>query len=349
MSLFSWKSIGCGRVYPIGGAARSLLAEADVLPDLRAGLGYEGVLRSNNGITTATSSGNSGHARFCAESVVIQNKSDHPLIDKACRIMQAKIAERPYVREVQYWPAGAATSDPLSQGDIFIVVDAPSLSEKSFGIKRTVEAGVPCHAGSEPVEKSQHSYYGYSPPVMRFSTNSHLAQSSVFKGFETSKARYQQQSEDIAEQLVGAMTKQSDTGIDKHGLLPELPEYLYITEPNAVTFEFPEEKGTTLLYHSGGLLIDCRTLWTYGDERSNLEAFREVCDSLQAQGWQGGYQLNRERAEGRTVQGLPTNMKRTPDPAGVYFPLALVFRLCHNRPNRGKGRRDAELPRRIGS
>ncbi len=264
-----------------------------------------GSLQANHSISTATSSGSSGsQTRFCAKSIVIENKSDDLLIDKACRIIQEKMAELPYVQEVQYWPGGAEMAEPLGQGDVFMVVDARELTISEFGIKRTVKANLLCQVGTEPLEKSQHSYHGYSPPVIQFSMNCHLKHDSIFKGFETSKARYQQQSNGIAEQFVGAITKQFDTWIEKHGLLPELPDYLYTKDPNIVTLEFLADKGPTLLYHSGGLLRNCRSLWTYEENRPNLEAFREIRDQLLEQGWQGGYAVRREYEPEREIHGF---------------------------------------------
>lgn len=275
-----------------------------------------GELRSNNGMTTATSSGNTGHAKFCADTVVIHTDSDHLLIDKVCRIMQRQIAELPYVQEVQYWPAGTRTREPLSRGDVFVTVDARAVSIREFGIKRTVGVNLFCQVGSEPVEKHRHSYYSYSPPMIRFSMNCHLDHTSVYKGFETRKARYQQQSENIAEQFVEAMSKQFGKWIEEEGLLPDLPDYLYSHGPNVVTFEFLDDKDATLVYHSGGLLIGSRTFWTYEDERPNIETFREIRDRLQAEGWRGGYQLDRQRKPDRTPQSF--TMRRDDERLQVF-------------------------------
>ncbi len=253
-----------------------------------------GVLKANNSHSTGTSSSTSNNAKFYAKSIVIRSESDHALVDKVCRFMQEKIVQLPYVERVEYWPFGVEMNDPLSRADVIVVLDARRISEGGFGIKRKLEANISCYVGTEPVEKFYHTHYSNSPPVIRFAMNSHLRHSSNFKGFESSRARYKQQSENIGQQFVEAITKQFDKWIDKHGLLPELPEYIFGREVMEVEFEFLKEKDAKRLHHSGGLLTNYSAVWSFEDERTNDEVFREVRDILSEQGWTGGNQLDRE-------------------------------------------------------
>ena len=248
-----------------------------------------GVLEANNSHSTGTSSTTSGHAKFYAKSIVIRSESDHVLIDKVCRFMQKKIVELPYVEQVEYWPSGVEMNDPLSQADIIIVLDARKIKEGGFGINRNLQATISCYVGTEPVETFHHTHYHNSPPVINFTMNSKLDHSSIFKGFETSRAKYKQQSENIGQQFVEAITKQFDKWIEDHGLLPELPEYMFGRKVVEVEFEFLKARNAKRLHHSGGLLKNCSAVWSFEDERTNDEAFREVCDILREQGWSGGY------------------------------------------------------------
>ncbi len=258
-----------------------------------------GALKSNNSISTTTSSGTSGNARFCAKSIIIRSKSGHLLIDKACRFMQERLVELPYVEEVGYWPFGIEKDGPLSQADIIVVVDARKIDESGFGINRKLEANATCFVGTEPVEKFDHSHYSNSPPVIRFSMNSNLRHSSVFKGMESGKAKYKQQSENIGEQFVEAIKKQFDKWVEQYGLLPELPEYMYGREVREVEFKFLKAVNAKRLYHSGGLLMNYCAVWSYEDERSNDVAFMEVRDILREQAWSGGDKLDNESKDDR--------------------------------------------------
>ncbi len=253
-----------------------------------------GALQSNNSYTTATSSSTSGNAKFWAESIIIRSESDHILIDKVCRLIQGKIVELPYVEQVEYWPSGIEMNDPLSRADVIIVLDARKIDEGGFGIKRKLETDILCYVGTEPVEKNYHTHYSHSPPVIRFAMNSNLRHSSIFKGFESSRAKYKQQSEDIGRQFVEAITKQFDKWVEEHGLLPELPEYMYGRDVLDVEFEFLKEKSAKRIHHSGGLLTNYNAVWSFEDERSNDEVFKEVRDILREQGWSGGNQLDAE-------------------------------------------------------
>lgn len=253
-----------------------------------------GVLEAKNSLSTSTSSTTSGHTKFCAASIIIRSESSHPLIDKVCRFMQEKIAKLPSVERVEYRPSGIEMNDPLSRADIIIVVDGNKISEGGFGIDRKLEADLSCIAGTEPVEKSSHTHYHNTPPVLHFSMNSRLRHSSIFKGLESAAAKYKQQSENLGQQFVQAITKQFDKWIEQYGLLPELPEYMYGEPVTEAEFEFLQERNAKRLYLAGGLLTNCRAVWSYEDQRANVDAFREVRDILRERGWHGGQELDKE-------------------------------------------------------
>lgn len=253
-----------------------------------------GVLEANNSIATSTASTTSGNAKFYAQSIVIRSESDHVLIDKICRFMQEKIVEFPYVEQVEYWPSGVVMDDPLSRVDIIIVVNARKISEGGFGIDRKLKADISCYVRTDPVEKTHYTHYHNSPPRINFSMNNHLNHNSVFKGLESSRAKYKQQSENIGHQFVEAITKQFDKWIEQYGLLPDLPEYMFGEEVVDVEFEFLKARNAKRLHLSGGLLTNYNAMWSYEDERSNDEVFKEVRDILREQGWSGGNHLDRE-------------------------------------------------------
>lgn len=253
-----------------------------------------GVLQANNSITTTTSSSTSGHAKFIADSIVIRSESDHALIDKVCRFMQEKLVELPYVEQVEYYPFGVEMGDPLSRSDIIVVVNAHNISEGGFGINRKLEADISCSVGTDPVKKIHYSHYHNLPPVMNFSMDHHLEHSSLFKGFESRRAKYKQQSQNIGKQFVQAITKQFTQWIEQFGLLPELPEYMFGGDIVDVEFEFLKNRNAERLHRGNGLLTNCCVVWSFEDERSTDEAFREVRDILREQGWKGGNELDRE-------------------------------------------------------
>ena len=253
-----------------------------------------GVLAANNSLNTSSSSVTSGHTKFSAGSIIIRSESNHQLIDKVCRFMQEKIAELPYVKRVEYQPAGIEVNEPLSRADIMIAVDAARINEGGFGINRTLEADISCTASTDPVAKTSHSRYHNSPPTLTFSMNNRLRHSSTFKGIESGRAKYQQQSENIGKQFLEAMTKQFDTWIEQYGLLPELPAYMYGEAPTHVPFQFLKDRNAKRIHLAGGLMSNCRAVWSYEDQRANIDAFREVRDILREQGWYGGQQMDKE-------------------------------------------------------
>jgi hypothetical protein len=49
-----------------------------------------------------------------------------------------------------------------------------------------------------------------------------------------------------------------------------------------------------MIHQSTGLLTNCNAVWSYEDQRTNVEAFREARDILRRQGWSGGNGLDAE-------------------------------------------------------
>ena len=252
-----------------------------------------GVLEAKNSMNSSTVSSTSGHARFSAKRVSIRCESSHTLIDKVCRDIQQKMATLPYIETVDYWPYGIEQTGSLGRTDVYIVIKADEISEEAFGIHRKGNADISCYVGDKPEPKYHHIGRG-NTPTMNFSMNAHLEHSSVFKGFESQQWKYKQQSINIAQQFIDTITKQFDKWIKQHGLLPELPEYMYGTEATDVQFDFLKRKNATCLHRSEGLLKNSCVVWRYEDDRNNKEAFGEVRDLLKAQGWRGGNALDRE-------------------------------------------------------
>lgn len=255
---------------------------------------HAGVLEANNSHSTASSTSKHGNARFSARSIIIRSESDHLLIDKVCRFVQDRIIELPYVEQVAYWPAGADVNLPSRPVDLIVALDASEMNEGGIGRRRTLETTLSCAIGRGPVLKIHTSHYGKAP-VLGFSMNCTLRHSSTFKGIESRRARYKQQSENIGKALAEALTKQLDDWAEECGLLPELPDYLYGSASMRVAFDFLGPSNAKLIYQSGGLLQNCHAVWRYQDDRTNVEAFRELRNTLQEQGWRVGNESDDKR------------------------------------------------------
>ncbi|MCF7975359.1 MAG: hypothetical protein K9N55_16200 [Phycisphaerae bacterium] len=266
-------------------------------PDNQGKLHFEaqaGVLEANNGMSTSTVSSAGNHARFCAKRISIRCESSHPLMDRVCRVMQQKIATLPCIESVDYWPLGSQQTTQTSHADVFIVLGTESLKESTFGIHRKVEADISCFVGSQPVPKFSNINYGNSPPTITFTMDNRLQHSGVFKGLESQSSRYKQQSENIAQQFVNTITKQFDTWIEKHGLMPDLPEYLYGNDTQPVEIDYLQQRHATCLHQSHGLFKNVGMIWSYEDERSNREAFTDIRNALTQEGWKGGSALDKD-------------------------------------------------------
>ncbi len=289
--LFEMPAIGDRQSGPV------VITEDDTKPTGKPALTFEanaGKLASSNNYSTSTFSSHSQNARFSAASILILCRDDHLLLDKVTRILQQQLAAQPYVKRVTYYPPSEAADMKEMLPDVFIMLAMPRIDETKSPIGRKLDATLTCSAGRTLYPGHSHTFYSNSPPVINFGIESTLEHKSNFTGIESRQARYKQQARDIADQLAKGLIGQFDKWKDAHGLLPELPDFLYPLTTDVCDFDFLQGESARVILSGTGLLLNNHTTWMFIDDRPTLDVLKECRDKLRQLGWRGGRELDGE-------------------------------------------------------
>lgn len=263
----------------------------------KSGLNFEvtvGTVKSENNYTTTSNSSNSGNDRFSSGTAVIRCESEHPLLDRVARIVLKELASRPYIHEITYYPAGETL--PMNQRlpDIFISLGLEAIKESKLFVGRQLDATITCKAGTSLIDGHSHSSYPNSPPRIHFGIESTLQHKSKFSGIESRQGRYKQQAENIAGQISEGLTNQFDKWVDKHGLTPELPEFLYGRDMGSPEFPFISGESAHKIMSGNGLFVNNHSTWMFKDDRVTLDVLKECRAQLRELGYSGGRRLDKE-------------------------------------------------------
>lgn len=255
---------------------------------------HAGSLRSENNHSTSTFSTHSQNARFAGGSIVILCQDDHLLLDRVARLLQQKLVGQDYIRRITYYPFGQDRPVTQNLPDVFITLALQHIDESRSPIGRKLDATITCQAGTSLYPGRSHTSYPNSPPRLSFGIDSRLQHRSEFTGIESRQARYSQQAKDIVEQIAKGLTNQFDKWINKHGLMPELPEFLYGESVTIPDLPFLKSDSVWKIMSGSGLLINNHSTWMFTDGRSTLDVLKECCAQLRELGFFGGEQLDTE-------------------------------------------------------
>ncbi|MBE0537149.1 MAG: hypothetical protein IH624_15920 [Phycisphaerae bacterium] len=264
-----------------------------------SGLGLKasaGKLESKNNYSTTTSSMHSQNARLNVTSILILCQDDHPLLDLAARALQEQLAALPYVQRVTYYPPSEAVEMQQVLPDAFIMLAMPRIDEGKSLVGRKLNATITCSAGRTIYPGHSYTSYMNAPPVINFGIKSVLQHESNFTGIESRQSRYTQQAESIAAQIAKGLTEQFDKWKDEHGLMPELPDFLYgVCRAGAWGPQAPFLQGefARMLASGAGLLLNNHTTWMFTDDRPTLDVLKDCRDQLAELGYRGGTDLDR--------------------------------------------------------
>jgi hypothetical protein len=139
-----------------------------------------------------------------------------------------------------------------------------------------------------------HTHTSDSPPRLSFGFTSRLQHRSEHIGIESRSLRYSQQALDVAKQFHKALVDQFQTWRDEHGLMPDLPDFLYGASVPAPEFPFLQGENCQKVLSGSALLTQNSATWTFGDDRPTLEVLKEFRDHLRQLGFSGGDRLDRE-------------------------------------------------------
>jgi hypothetical protein len=249
---------------------------------LRANLS---VIRSMENFNSTHSSSHSNEAKIAAKNIFICVENPHPLLDEVARKLQLSLLSKPYINKVTYNPYKVCPASGELLPEMFISLDIDEIRDFHLPffrkLKTTVITTVTNNAYSINYNSSR------NPPLVYFNFDGTLDHKSTLWGYTTSAAKYKFQSEKIVEQIDEQLTGMLSKKIEEHGLMPDMPEYLYGKYHRPPQLEIIEQKEPEILFSGFGFMVNNQTVWRFNDDRKTEDILRECYEQLTAVGWKG--------------------------------------------------------------
>ncbi|WP_164103209.1 hypothetical protein [Candidatus Laterigemmans baculatus] len=195
-------------------------------------------LESTRNVMAAHSSASSGGDRMFARTLAIYNLDDDLLMQRVGLEVFERLRDSGKFERVQYLPAGKRLPDGERLPEAFLTLDKREWNESGLPGNRRFEGKILVTA-SDRFQRSSHSYQNtLSPPQLSYRWRAEIDYTATQLGIETSGARYQAVSRDLAKEITERLTKLLDEKISEHGVPGELPEPFYpeYVEPPAFDF-----------------------------------------------------------------------------------------------------------------
>jgi len=242
-----------------------------------------GRIEARNSLTSGNSSTQSGNARNCLSSVLLICKSPDALSQRVAADLLAELEKVPHFTEIKYIPPGHPLPTSGRAPDLFIQLELVSLNESGL-IDHQVDARLRARWGTSLTD-SRHSYNGdMTPPLIQSHTVAHLDHHSTTREVASSAAKYKLVAADIAKQFGGAITKEINDRVQKHGVLPDVPAGFFseYTQPPALPLEgFVSE----LVFSGSGLFRHNETVWQCRSEAPLGRSLASLRERLVAAGY----------------------------------------------------------------
>jgi hypothetical protein len=245
-----------------------------------------GLINAGNKIQTMSSTSAGSGTRVSMRNIMIICQSPHDLLDCTMHEFQKSLVQLPYVKEVTYYPFGTWPKPGGLLPDVFITINMPQVTEKSFLHSRNLKAIIKWTAGSSIFAGTSYPDHSDTFPVVRFDIESELEHESQMFGIESSKAKYMLAADDICNEMIKSISKQFENLLDKYGQMPESPEMLYGKYHEPPKLSFLESDKVRLLISGRGLLKNNRTIWRFVSDRQTDKALAACQDELKSLGWE---------------------------------------------------------------
>jgi len=245
---------------------------------------HAGRIQAKNNLVSGNSSSHGGEARNCFRQVLLICKSHDALSQRVAADLLTELKQVPHFSEITYIPPGHALPTSGRAPDLFIQLELVSLVESGV-IDHQVDARLHARWGNSLVE-SRHSYTNHqTPPLIDSHTVAQLEHHSTTREVASSAAKYKLVAADIAKQFGGAITKEINDRVQKHGALPELPAEFFAeyTQPPVLPLEgFASE----LIFSGSGLFKHNETVWQCRSEAPLGQSLAEIRQRLVDAGYQ---------------------------------------------------------------
>lgn len=254
--------------------------------------GHLGVLKSSANSSSTGSLVSRDGGRFACGAVALYCESDHPLTRKVATLLQQRLLEIPWIKQVTYYPSGRGPAGDGRLADYYVRVDMPEYEQKFAPVSRRINAYFDVYAGHQPFDISGDPLPSFVPLVeSRFRLG--LDFEGDYSGIETPTARFEEEAKKTAESIAKSIHAHMEKPVQENGTLKDLPGYCWGAGP----LELPDLKSLGVTQEGcavagTGLLTHAQAYWLVEDSRDLREILLDYRQRLVEMGFSGGKRLD---------------------------------------------------------
>jgi hypothetical protein len=213
--------------------------------------------------------------------MLVQVGSD-PFLGRVAELLAEQIKTNRIIDELKVASPAELPKDGSLAPDVFIILELANL-EKSGFVNQETKTVFHLSLGNHPW-RSRSSYHdSTSPPIVDHDWTATLDMESSFSGIRTHGDRALAQ--DIAGQLIKAMSNQVVSLTEKVAPMPELPAELYGPYEPVPDFSFLKDLKAERVASYHGMLTHNETFWKFTVPGDPGSVFKELTGKAEAQGW----------------------------------------------------------------
>jgi hypothetical protein len=239
----------------------------------------------SNQLSTTTSEGRPGGARFACRRMAIVNNSNHFLMERVGAALLQQLKDLRGFQQVDYYPYGERLPLGDLAPDLMVALKLAEIKTSGLPGSRKLHARIVMSATSGPYDYPSYHFDGLDGPLVQLSLRTTLDHDSTTTGVGTPSSRHKLASEDIAKQLGGALTKKLNELYEKDGPLPAFPDRFYPAYIQPPHLPLPADGHCELIASHHGLMKANESIWRLATNRSLPDVLTGLETRLQQAGW----------------------------------------------------------------
>jgi hypothetical protein len=242
-------------------------------------------LQSNRNTIASLVTSLSGGARVFDRTLVIFNRSDEVLMRRVGLELFERLRDPGRFNQIRYLPAGEElpVGEPLPE--VFVTLDLKSWDESGLPGRKEFKGKLVVTA-SDQFRRSSNSYQDHlTPPQLQYRWNVDLDYLAQQTGIETSGARYQHVSRELADEIAKSLTKMLDDLAKKHGRAGDIPQQFYPAYAPPPAFAFLTALGAQKRIDGPAFMKSALVVWETLEEAVPSEVVGMIRQELDAAGW----------------------------------------------------------------
>ncbi|EMI18196.1 hypothetical protein RMSM_04887 [Rhodopirellula maiorica SM1] len=242
-------------------------------------------LEASHNVSTVSTSSSSNGARFFARSLAIYNEGTHLLMERVGLDVFETLRDQERFDTLHYVPAGERLADGGPLPEVFVTLNMKSWKEQGLPGHKTYDGELVVTLGNQYRGSSHHYSTNTTPPQVSFRSQMKIEYHATQTGFETSGARYQAVSRDIAKEIVKRFGKLLDDMAEKHSVPGNIPDAFYPTYVPPPAFDFVEVLKAEKRVDGHLFMSPTEAVWQVTNGGSTQDTIATVIESLRKLGW----------------------------------------------------------------